>query len=286
MSDSLLSIKSRLSSITSIQKTTKAMKLIASGRYAKWKSLLDGNDNYEKALRYSFYSCFQKTDLKRIKIPDVSIKNNSGKNLYVFITSNLGLCGIYNHDLFKLFESTVTSNDDVVFIGEKGYKHYSTSVSNSYADYLNLGDCLTYDKACEFKNWLDILYREKEYDSVIFIYTQYVNSLTTKATIKQVLPLDKTDIPEADFSIPEAIYEPNAYKLAERIISYYQYDIVYGLILQSNVSEQICRRNSMDMATSSADKLLQKMKLKYNKLRQQTITQEITEVVSGVNAKK
>lgn len=287
MSESLLSIKTRLSSVRSIGKMTKAMKLIATARYTKWKSLWDGNKPYEQAMRESLLLCLQRVDFSHAKeIPHCMMQNNSERKLYIFVTSTLGLCGAYNHNLFKFYDSVVSPKDDVIFIGEKGYRHYASRQHKAYTNFMHITSSMTYDDANEFRHWLDTLYREGQYESVNVIYTKFKNSISMEVVNRQILPLTKDEIPPVNLENIEPMFEPDATQVVNLIAPHYMDALIYRIFLESNVSEQSARRNSMDNATSSADKLTQQLRLTYNKMRQAKITQEITEVVGGANATK
>ena len=103
---------------------------------------------------------------------------------------------------------------------------------------------------------------------------------------KQILPLTKDEIPPVNLENIEPMFEPDATQVVNLIAPHYMDALIYRIFLESNVSEHSARRNSMDNATSSADKLTQQLRLTYNKMRQAKITQEITEVVGGANATK
>lgn len=285
MSESLLNIKTRLASVQSIGKMTKAMKLIATAKYTKWKSLWDGNKPYEQTMREALLLCLQHTDLRKDKhLPNCMSENDGERKLYIFITSSLGLCGAYNHNLFKFYDSIVTPNDDVIFIGERGYRHYNERQHKSYDNFLHIAGAANYDQVNEFRHWLDMLYKKENYKSVNVIYTSYFNSITTKVVNQQILPLKKDLIPTIDIENIEPVIEPNPKDAVDLIAPHYMDSLLYRIILESNVSEQSTRRNSMDNATTSADKLTNQLKITYNKMRQAKITQEITEVIGGSNA--
>ena len=208
------------------------------------------------------------------------------KESYIFVTSTLGLCGAYNHNLFKFYDSVVSPEDDVIFIGEKGYRHYASRQHKAYTNFMHITSSMTYDDANEFRHWLDTLYREGQYKSVNVIYTKFKNSILMEVVNRQILPLTKDEIPPINLENIEPMFEPDATQVVNLIAPHYMDALIYRIFLESNVSEQSARRNSMDNATSSADKLTQQLRLTYNKMRQAKITQEITEVVGGANATK
>lgn len=284
MAESLLTIRSRLASVRSIGKMTKAMKLIAAARYAHWKNLWDGNKAYEEAMREALILCLQRVDFTSGDIPNCMVENDEGRNLYIFISSSLGLCGAYNHNLFKFFDQEVTNEDDVIFIGERGYRHFQTRPHKAYDNYLHLTQDLNYDAVNEFRHWLDQVYIREKYKTVSIIYTQYINSINTKVISKRLFPFKKQDIPPFNVEALYPTFDPSPADVANLLVPHYLDAILYRTFLESNVSEQTSRRNSMENATNSAEKITDQLRLTFNKLRQQKITQEITEVVGGANA--
>lgn len=277
MARSLLEIKARLASVRSIGKMTKAMKLIASSRYARWKVLWDGNKPYATAMEEAMKLCLKRVDFGDA-LPRCMSVDEGGRRLFLFIASSLGLCGSYNHELFKLFASTVSEEDDVVFIGEKGYRRFKDKVHKAYGEHVSLASTLTYDTANAFRHWLDRIYLQNGYSSANVLYARYENSLCSKPTVAKIYPLRLEESGEE--GIPPT-FDPSAAEVADLIVPHYLDSVLYRILLESNVSEESARRNSMDSATSAAEKLVEKLKISYDKLRQQKITQEIAEVVGG-----
>lgn len=281
MATSLLAVRKRINTVTSIRKITKAMKLIASSRYSKLKEIYDSNTSYISSLRLAMEICLENVDYNNKKLPTCLIKNEGNKKLYIFISPTLGLCGSYYYSLDKLAKTILTKDDDCIFIGEKGYKHYKNKVNLANDEFINLLDNLTLDNVNLFRHYIDNLYLTNNYSSVNVIYTEYISALETKAKCIQLLPL--IDIDDPSVTHKEPVFEGDSYDVASLIIPHYLDALIYRILLESLISEQTCRKNSMDNATSSADKLIYNLKLEYNKIRQTKITQEITEIVSGNN---
>lgn len=281
MATSLLAVRKRINTVTSIRKITKAMKLIASSRYSKLKEIYDSNTSYISSLRLAMEICLENVDYNNKKLPTCLIKNEGNKKLYIFISPTLGLCGSYYYSLDKLAKTILTKDDDCIFIGEKGYKHYKNKVNLANDEFINLLDNLTLDNVNLFRHYIDNLYLTNNYSSVNVIYTEYISALETKAKCIQLLPL--IDIDDPSVTHKEPVFEGDSYDVASLIIPHYLDALIYRILLESLISEQTCRKKSMDNATSSADKLIYNLKLEYNKIRQAKITQEITEIVSGNN---
>lgn len=283
MGESLLEVKTRIQTVESIRKITNAMKLIANSRYNQLKNLYDGNLAYMEEIKEAMELCLLYVDYSKTARPTCLVQNPGNKKLYIFVTSTLGLCGSYYNNLSKLANKVLTKNDDVIFIGEKGYRHYKDKVNRAYKRFIHLLDNFSYTKINLFRHQLDELYRQEGYSSINIIYTAYINSMTTKCVCKKILPLDGEKIVREKKEKLEPLFEGKSSKVADLIVPHYLDALLYRSFLESAISEQTNRKNSMENATSSADKLLYELKLEYNKVRQQKITNEINEIVSGSN---
>ncbi len=282
MAHSLLAVRKRINTVQSIRKITKAMKLIASSRYNKLKEIYDSNTSYISALRYAMQLCLQRVDYDETNLPTCLTKNDGNKKLYIFITPTLGLCGPYYYNLDKIAKKYLTKDDDCIFIGEKGYKHYANKVNKAIHDYVQINENLTLENVNSFRHDIDKMYRDNKYEGIYIIYTKYISSMSVEAKIEQLLPLQEAKV---DFTKPLKLpfFDKQSAKTADLIVPHYLDALIYRYFLESALSEQTSRKNSMENATASADKLIYNLKLEYNKIRQQKITQEITEIVSGSN---
>ena len=280
MAESLLALKNRIQTVQSIKKITKAMKLIASSRYTKLKSLYDGNLAYTNALKDAMKLCLTYVNYDSYKLPTCMQSYPGNKKLYIFITPTLGLCGSYYYNLEKLASKIITKDDDVVFIGERGYKHFKNLVHHAYSDYINLLDNLTFDYVNSFRHYLDAIYKKEKYNSISVIYTKFLSSMSTQTVCENLFPLKAEKLDNNEKTV-EPIFEGNPQGVADLIVPHYLDALLYHLMLESSISEQTCRKNSMENATSSADKLIYDLKLLYNHVRQEKITNEITEIISG-----
>ena len=288
MAETLLSLKSRLASIRSISKITKAMKLVSSAKYTRVRAIYDSEKRYCDDMHDCFMLCLSNVDFSKKRRPTCMTEKSGNRDLYVFVSSTLGLCGAYNYDLYKVFLDNVKAEDDVVCIGEKGLRHFRDKVHKAYDDFVSIQSHLDLESANRLRHWLDNVYRQGDYRSVRVIYTKFVNSITFKPMCERLIPIMDQDVLEtmgpASPTATKPIFDPNPYKVADAIVPHYFDAVIYNKLLESLLSEQASRRNSMDSATDSANELSDRLKISYNKLRQQKITQEITEVVGGANA--
>ncbi len=292
MAESLLAVKSRLNTVASIRKITKAMKLIASSRYSRLKNQYDGTKEYVKGMSECMNQIVNIIDFDKMTRPTCMTVNPGDTKLVIFVTPTLGLCGSYYYNLQKIAKDVLTEKDDVVFIGEKGYRYFKDKVHKADTKFIHLLDNLTFDNVNVFRHYIDKLYRENKYRSIDIIYTRYINSFMTKAVCEQVLPLEqnsasienmKSDIEKGSYDL---LFEGHPDQVVDLIVPHYLDAILYKYFLESGLSEHTSRRNSMESATSSADSLIEMLKLQYNKARQQKITNEITEIIAGSNSSR
>lgn len=285
MPESLVNTKRRINTIRSTMKITKAMKLVASVKYQRWKKMYDENFDYYQSMEKTIQRTLLSIDFSENSKSDLLTCSNKGKKLYIIVSSSLGLCGAYNYNLFKYVDSLIEKDDELLLIGQKCVSHYQNSEHTIYTQYSDLMDHYSYSAVRRMRHEIVRKYRSQHYEKVILVYTEYKNSLTFIPTSKTLLPLDISTIEEKD-EADTPIFEPDALKVLDDILPHYIDALVYRKLMEAEISELSSRRNAMETATDSADKIQSKLQLEYNKARQDAITQEITEVVGGANAGK
>ena len=286
MSLGLNKTKHRILSVKSTQKITKAMELVATVKLKKFKDAMDHNALYSVALEESVADLFAH---------DLETGTHYGRldpatrgTLYIVITSNLGLCAGYNQNLYKYVDSLLTPDDTIAPIGSKGLAHFQHDekyqrLSLAFA-YLNLSlDLQQIDKACQ---QIKDQFNEKRYQKIVLVYTQYINSLVFAPATYQLLPVQLQWHPAEDESYCPPLYEPSARTMIHQLLPTYLASVFYSKLVEAQLSEQASRRTAMDTANDNADDLINKLTIQYNKARQNAITQQITEVVSGANAQQ
>jgi len=281
MSAGLTKTKRRIASISSTEKTTKAMELIAT---VKLKRFLDA---FEKEKYYSSEFLSLMAELfahdKETASHYAKINENATRSLYIVLTSNLGLCGAYNNAIFKFVDENVGTENCIAPIGNKGIHHFERSeryeiVSKDYA-YIDLStDFLVIHGLCTS---LKDAFNAGKWRSINIVYTRYINSIRSAPTIFQLLPVQIPHEGWKDETFCPPLFDETPRALIHELLPNYLSSVCYDRLVESQLSEQASRRNAMDNANDNADSLLAKLKIEYNKARQNAITQEITEVVSG-----
>lgn len=275
---SKLEIKARIKSVDSTKKITKAMQLVAASKLRKCKDRMSLNKEYAKYLKESVNSILASLD--NVKHPYL-IKNDSDKVLTIIYTSDMGLCGGYNASVFKLIEECEVKNHPVIVFGSKGVS-YSKRNSLTVVDSLLGVDEEGYEDINKVANIALQMYTNKEIGGIDVIYTQFINAVTFEPKKVRLLPVEK-DI-DAKPNLAETIFEPSGEEILDSLVPMYLKSLLFSYWLETKTSEQASRQSAMENATNNAEELRDGLALQFNKARQGAITQEITEIVAGVNA--
>lgn len=281
MSLGLNKTKHRIASISSTEKTTKAMELIATVKLKRFLTSYTKERLYSAEFLELMGVLFAHDKATASHYAKVNEKAPS--SLYLVITSDLGLCGGYNSSLYKFVASNVSKDDVLAPIGSKGLNHYSRNgeyplMSDEYASLGLTTDLSALHSLCAT---LKDEFNEDKYKKIVIIYTRYINSISSAPSAFQLLPVQ---VPHKSWTHEE--YCPPEFDMTPRemihaLMPSYLASVLYDRFVESQLSEQASRRNAMDNANDNCDSLLSKLRIEYNKARQNAITQEITEVVGG-----
>lgn len=281
MSQGLTKTKRRIQSVSSTKKITKAMELVATVKLKRWKDNMENVLTYLKSMEEVISLCasgVNNNDTQE-EINEFKVFKKAKGKLYIIVTSTLGLCGGYNYNLFKFINNKLNKEDKVLMIGTKGFtklSHEDLDIDDKYVSFL---DQFNYQSVTLLNKEILNLYLTGKYEKVVLVSTKYKNSLTFIPIETDILPLSGKG--SKNNSSEQVVFEPNKEEVLSLIIPQYLNTLLYGKLTEALVCEQASRRNAMDSATDNAEELLDKLKIEFNKARQQAITQEITEVVGG-----
>ena len=279
MSQELTRIKKRISTVSSAYKVTSAMKLVSTVKLKKWKNKMLANRNYSLRMDEITKELFKYAN--DVESPYMNLVNKSEKNLYIIVSSTLGLCGAYNQNIFKVADVVLTEKDDAIIFGGKALARYEDgkfNKINDFADYKNVNDEEIIDYLSSF---IMNKYKDGTYKEMHIIYSQYKNSLTFLARDYQILPLFLEEEKSIGYG---PILEPNPRELVSTLIPIYIKETLFSKLLESEVCEQASRSNAMENATNNAKEILDGLKIEFNKARQGAITQEIIEIVGAAGS--
>ena len=284
MAANMKAVKLRIKSVQSTMQITKAMELVASSKLRKAKERVEVCRPYFRTL----YETLKEIAVNNTEFNSVyAAESKSNKYCYVVIAGDRGLAGGYNANLFKCMEADSAGRDYMVLpIGKKAVEYYSrkeveavTEEFGEVAD-ISVGDCF------EIAHLLCKEFRKGTFGHIQLCYTGFVSMLSQKPDVFSILPL--TDIKEeaekrekASVSRNLILYEPGSTEVFDAIVPEYLAGLIYGAVCESQASELAARRTAMDAATKNAGEMIDQLNLYYNRARQASITQEITEIVAG-----
>lgn len=283
MAMNLAQTKARIKSVSATKKITKAMELVATAKLKTAKrinmQITPYRDEVLEIMSYCAMNVEDKSSIFLTSPKDVSRK------LYVIINSTLGLCGGYNINMEKFASSLIDKqNADVILVGSKGVSYFNSQnfhiVQKFDLPSLTIKETLSKELASHILN----LYEQGQYQSVELLSTKFVNSLTFVPSSIQLLPL--ANLKNVTKMNKTLLFEPTPEEVLDNLIPFYLNTALKALILESMLCEQASRRTAMETANDNANELQDKLLLEFNKSRQASITQEITEISSAANAKR
>ncbi len=280
MAANMKAVKLRIKSVENTMQITKAMELVASSKLRRAKERSDNCRPYFEEL----YDTLKTIAIGNTDFSSIYAKASEGtKVCYVVIAGDRGLAGGYNNNLFKCFEADAAGKEYTVLpIGKKAVEYFKRRkadiLSEEFAEIasISVGDCFEVARLiCEE-------FKTGEYSTVGLVYTEFVSMLSQEPHFVPVLPLSElTDEEETEPVRNLILYEPESTEVFDAIVPEYMAGVVFGAVCDSVASEQAARRTAMESATSNAEEMIGTLNLQYNRARQASITQEITEIVGG-----
>lgn len=283
-SGNMKDIKRRIKSVESTMQITKAMELVASSKLRKAKEKADKSRPYFDALYETM--CEIQAENPSFLSP-FTRKAGEGKSLLVVIAGDRGLAGGFNSNIFKLAQARIDElggkdKTDIIAIGKKAVEYFGKREFNMLGSYPDFSENIRIHQANDIAGEIVDKYVKGIYERVELFYTEYVSSITQQAVTKKMLPVELDGQKKVSKALP--IYEPSAGQVFNHIVPRYVTGMIFGACVESFASEQASRRNAMENASDNASEMISSLSLMYNRARQASITQEITEIVGGANS--
>jgi F-type H+-transporting ATPase subunit gamma len=278
----LISIKRRIKSVTNTRKITKAMGLVATSKLRKVREKLTFNERY-----YEYTVEMMKNLTDNFEGESIYTQGNkSNKKLYMVFTSEAGLCGAFNGNVIANAVESLKSDIDnsiVMVIGQKGKNYFNRLKYDTAAEYVEVPDVPTIKEAGMIANHAMELFRNGEVGEINVVYTKFTSAVKMVVLTEKVLPIPFV----LNYSYKDFVaFEPNVGEILDEYINQYVKEMVMYCLFNSKAAEHASRMNAMDGATKNANELLEKLSLRYNRIRQSSITQEISEIVGGAEAQR
>ena len=292
----LKEIKRKIGSVKNTQKTTNAMKLVSSAKLKRTEELAKKSRVYAEKLTELLNEIAQKMQNANADgIDNVYFKDgkNPKKVDIVFITADKGLCGGFNSQTIKRVNALLTEYQakDVKVrlraVGRKGIDFFKFNNVELSDEIIGLSAAPDFKAAAEFISEVAESYVNGDTDKIILVHNGYVNMITQELREDQVLPVDSSNLELSAVSTSELEVEPDDDDtLLDALVKrYVEYTMYYSLI-DSLAAEHSARMQAMDAATTNAKEMVKDLTVKYNKARQEAITTELIEIISGMESMK
>ena len=281
---SMRDIKRRKSSIQSTQQITKAMKLVSTVKLQRAKQHAEQSKAYFNCMYETVNSMLAKTG--NLDHPYLK-KGSSEKKAVILITSNRGLAGGYNSNVVKLITRGELKKEDlkVYAVGRKGREAMQRNGYEIVAEYSEMVEEPSYAEAMMLSKTLLDSYAAGEIGEIYLAYTGFKNTVVHEPKLLKLLPVEpvvQEQPTEEDKTLMN--FEPEDDEALDLIIPKYVTSLIYGGLVEAVASENGARMQAMDSATSNAEEMIDDLSLMYNRARQGSITQELTEIIAGANA--
>ena len=285
-------IRTKIKSIQSTRKITSAMEMVAASKMKKVQVRMQASRPYSSKIKLVVQHLVRgKLEYKHKYLLDRKV-NNVG---FIVVSTDRGLCGGLNANLFKSVLSSIRSFNEksikvnVCVIGKKAQAFFNNVEGEIVGSVTNIGDAPSpQDLIGVIKVMLD-KYDKNLLDKIYVVYNEFVNTMTQKPIIEQLLPVSSiSSIKNVEqhntTKYWDYIYEPDAEQLLEKLLTRYVESLVYQAVVENIACEQAARMVAMKSATDNASDFIDSLKLQYNKARQAAITQELSEIVAGAAA--
>ncbi len=289
----LKELKNRISSVKSTRKITSAMKMVAASKLRRAQDLAESSRVYADSLSFILSSLAGNTK-NSSDLPEILTgRENSKISLLIINSSDRGLCGGFNSNLFRNAKNWISEQQEkgksvkIITVGKKASSFYKKTDLNVIA---NFDDLNSNDKQLqvseEIKNKIMELFENNEIDEVSILFNKFVSVITQEPTYQSLIPLSNEEADEEVTDTSNAVFEfePDKSELLEYLVPRNFLTQIYRSVLESSASEHAARMTSMDNATRNAGDMIDGLTLTYNRTRQAFITKELIEIISGAEA--
>ncbi len=292
----LKEIKRKISSVKNTQKTTNAMKLVSSAKLKRTEELAKRSRVYAAKLTELIEEIAQKMQNASAEgLDNIFFQENDSPKMVdiIFITADKGLCGGFNSQTIKRANQLIEEYQGkgvkvrLRAIGRKGIDYFKFNGVELNNEVVGLSAAPDYKASSEFIAEVVESYVNGETDRIVLVHNGYVNMITQEIRQDQVLPVDTSKLELGAISTSELEVEPDDDDtLLDALVKrYVEYSIYYALI-DSLAAEHSARMQAMDAATKNAKEMVKTLNVKYNKARQEAITTELIEIISGMESMK
>ncbi len=291
---SLKDIKRKIKSVKGTQKTTRAMKLVSSAKLRRAEQVVKASKAYALKITDMIEEIAANIAKSQESLDHPYFKSVANPKVVdiVIVTSDKGLCGGFNSQTIKYVNSLIAqyegkgSSVRLRAIGKKAISYYKFKKRAMLDEIEGLSSAPNYQDAAAFVKEVVTAYLNGETDKVVIVHNGYVNMITQEIRVDNLLPLDPNEFAPKAVSTSELEIEPDDDSVLEALLNRYFEYIMYYALIDSLAAEHSARMQAMDAATNNAKEMVKSLTIQYNKARQEAITTELIEIISGVEAMK
>ncbi len=280
-------IRNQIKSIGNTRKITKAMEMVAASKMRRAQERMQRARPYAARIRNVVaHAASANTEYHH---PYLDRRDEVRQVGYIIVSSDRGLCGGLNSNLFRKVVADMATNHaqgvkmDVCVIGRKASAFFKRYGANVVSEVDDLGDSPGMEKLIGAVKVMMDAYTAGQLDRLFVVYNDFVNTMIQRPTIEQLIPVLPSEDQETRHHW-DYLYEPEAQPVVDTLMERYIESLVYQAVADNHACEQAARMVAMKAATDNAGKLIDELKLAYNKARQAAITQELSEIVGGAAA--
>ena len=291
----LKTLKTRIKSVKSTQKLTKAMKMVAASRLKKAKHAVEASRPFAEKISEIIANLASNISVRgnlNEKFPLLTGKGRQKTHLILVISSDRGLCGGLNGSTVRFAKSRIGSlvskgHEVKVFcIGRKAYEQLKAPYGKQIVDHVGgiFKNIITYQIEQDLAGKIIKLFDQDQFDVCEVIYSKFKSAIAQEQVSKQIIPapiLPKEG--KIGFEAP-MLYEPGEEEILSELLPRNLAMQIYNVLLENSASEQGARMAAMEAATNNAGKMIKNLTLVYNRTRQANITKELIDIISGANA--
>jgi F-type H+-transporting ATPase subunit gamma len=280
-------IRTKIKSVGNTRKVTRALEMVSASKIRKAQDLMRASRPYARAMKQVIgHLAKANTEFKH---PFLNERDSVKRVGYIVVSTDRGLCGGLNSNLFRKLLAEIRGwqeknvEVDIVAIGTKANAFFKRLKVNLVGSASHLGERPKIEQLIGVIKIMLDSYSAGKIDRLVLAYNDFVNTMTQKPTLDQLLPLPPSDTLTTAHDW-DYLYEPDAETVLEHVLTRYIESLVYQATLENLASEHAARMVAMKSASDNATKAIDSLTLVYNKARQAAITQEISEIVSGAAA--
>jgi F-type H+-transporting ATPase subunit gamma len=283
----LIDLRRRIKSVKNTQQITRAMKMVAAARMRRTQEAILSARPYAIKMLEVLNSLAARVE--RSAHPLLEVRGDERVEV-LLITADRGLCGSFNANLIRTALDFIAERNKpdigLHLVGRKGRDFFRRRNFKVYSEYTQLFPHVAYEHAARIGREIIGGYRAAKLDAIYIIYNQFISTLSQKVVAEQLLPIREIEFPKEEklSTAREYIFEPTSREILNELLPRHVNIQIYRALLESAAAENAARMTAMENATNNADELIDHLTLVMNRIRQDKITREIIEVVSGAEA--